>query len=168
MSNDHSSLASTDIMLLMENYQNIMQMNAILQQQQKQLIDLQNKILYTQTDMSKTQVDTINQIDKMLDKLLDCACNIQEISKVLKDNFDNVEDSIMTKLELNDKSVSDLKIDNIKQSNSINKTMYGAWVGMITIIIAITSLFITSYEKFSSLDKIYKLLEQLTQYFNIG
>ena len=168
MSNDHSSLASTDIMLLMENYQNIMQMNAILQQQQKQLIDLQNKLLTTQTDISKTQVDTVNQIEKIIEKLSDCACNIQEISKILKSNFDDIEDSIMTKLEYNDKSVSDLKIDNIKQSNSINKNVNGAWIGMGTIIVAIIALFIASYDKFASLDKIHKLLEQIVKYFNIG
>jgi len=168
MSNNHSPLVSTDIMLLMENYQNIMQMNTILQQQQKQLIDLQNKLLYTQNDISKTQVDTINQIDKMVDKLADCARNIQDISNILKDSFDNIEDSIMIKLEYNDKSVSDLKIDNIKQYNSINKTMYGAWVVMGGIVIAIVGLFITSYEKFSSLDKIHDLLQQLVKYFQLG
>ena len=168
MSNDHSSLASTDIMLLMENYQNIMQMNTILQQQQKQLIDLQNKLLYTQSDIAKTQTDTVNQINKIVEKMADCACNIQDISKILKSSFNNIEDSVLTKIEESDKSVDAWRVDTIKQHNSINKNVYITWGVMCTIIIGGIGLLITSYEKFSSLDQIINLLHQLIKYFQLG
>lgn len=166
--NDQRPLASTDIMLLMENYQNIMQMNTILQQQQKQLIDLQNKLVDKQEQILKDQGEVVRELASIGDKLLVCSKNLEETNKSIKNCCDNMEQSISGKLTSMNKGDEAWRLDVVKQHAGINKNVYVAWGAMGTIVLGTIALLITAYEKYAILEEVSKLINQLVQYFHLG
>jgi len=167
MSN-HSSLASTDIMLLMENYQNIMQMSTIVQQQQNQLIALQNKLIIKQDTISQRQEDAIRELASITDKIKTCSDNLEITNKSIIACCKSIEDAMGTKIDLVKTDIDDWKVDVVKQHGTINRNVYIAWGTMATIVLGFVALLVTAYEKFALLDKMNEILNQLVQYFHLS
>ena len=165
---DHSSLASTDIMLLMENYQNIMQMSTIVQQQQNQLITLQNKLVVKQDTISQRQDDAIRELTTITDKIKECSDNLAKTNESIKACCKTMEDVMGAKIDLVKTDIDDWKVDVVKQHGTINRNVYIAWGTMATIVLGVIALLVTAYEKFALLDKMNEILIQLVQYFHLS
>ena len=155
-------------MLLMENYQNIMQMSTIVQQQQNQLIALQNKLATKQDSIAQKQDDSIHEMDKIAASIKVCSDNLAITNQSIITCCKSIEDIIGAKFEYLDISLNEWKVDNVKQHSAINRNVYIAWGAMGTIVLGVIALLITAYEKFALLDDVHKLLNQLIQYFHLG
>ena len=163
-----SSLSPEDLKLLMGNFQNIIQMNTILIEQQKSLISAQNQVIQKQDQITNKQNTTCIQLDKIATKLSECADNLKATNESIQTSCGNIDNHISGQLAETNKSVESWKLDVVKQHSSINKNVYIAWGGMVTIIIGLLSLLIAAYERFGIINQIHQTLQQLVQYFHLG
>ena len=163
-----SSLSPEDLKLLMGNFQNIIQMNTILVEQQKNLITAQNRILEKQDQITTKQNSTCNQLSKIADKLDECANNLKLTNDSIQNSCASIDTHISTKLDDTSKNVEAWKLDVVKQHSSINKNVYIAWGGMVTVILGLIGLLISAYERSGVITQIHETLQQLAQYFHLG
>lgn len=165
---ESSSLSLSDIKLLMENYQNMIQLNTILLEQQKQLIELQHQVLKKQDLIISGQNTTIEKLNSIVNKLENCTKNLQEINQEIKESYSNIGHDMTSQFQKTEDKDTDWKLDVVKQHSGINRNIYIAWGGMVAIILGLISLLVNTYEKFSVLENINELLDKLISYFKLG
>lgn len=163
-----SSLSSEDLKLLMGNFQNIIQMNTILVEQQKNLISVQNQILQKQDVITTKQNTVCNKLAKIADKLDEYSNNLKDTNDSIQKSCVNIDTHISEQLTNNAKSVENWKVDVVKQHSAINKNVYIAWGGMVTVILGLIGLLIAAYERSAVITQIHEILQQLSQYFHLG
>lgn len=165
MTDENSILKVSDLKLLMDNYQNMIQLNTIILEQQKKIIELQQQVMSKQETASKNQERTCDRLDSVVEKLGICIEKLEKTNDVIYAACEGIEQNIIKRVDHVDDSFSSFAIDTTKQHSGINKSVYIAWVGTGTVIVALVSLLITVFGKFELLSEVHDLVNQLVTHF---
>jgi len=158
----------SDLKLLMENYQNVVQLNTILLEQQKQIVDLQKEVVKNQENISKNQTDIYEKINAILPSgFKETNENIESSYKSLDSAMHGRFDATVIKVENTKSAVDTVKLDMVKQHSGITNKLYVALVGSAVIIISLLSLLITTYEKFKIMDNVHIMINKIMVFFKI-
>jgi len=160
---DTSSLSADDIKLLMGNYQNIIQMNTILLEQQKNLIAAQKDAEKKQESIMTKQNDASNELKRITDKLAEYSSAIRDTNKSMKESSTTISET----LQSSNDNFSSWKVDVLKQHDTINRNVYITWGAIATVVLTLVGLLVNAYNKFIVLDQIHHILKQLVQYFHL-
>jgi hypothetical protein len=160
-----SALKVGDLKLLMDNYQNVVQLNTILLEQQKKIIELQKELISKQETTSGNQVRVCDRLDSVVEKLKICIDKLEKTNDVIYAASEAIEKNIISRVDHIDDSFSDFKLDTTKQHSGINKNVYIAWVGSATIIIALITLLISVFGRLDMIKEIHELVHQLVTHF---
>lgn len=155
---DTSLLGLSDLRLLMDNYQNIVQMSTILLEQQKQVIDLQKNMLQKQDNISKQQYEVMNDIRTVVDKLDKCTISLVKSNESIQDMYKQINNSIIVRSEKAEDKIEQLRLDSAKEHSGIVNKIYIAWGGTAAAIVSLASLFIVVYNKYDVVKDIHKIL----------
>lgn len=153
--NTQVHLQLADLKLLMDNYQNILKMNTILLEQQKQVMSLQNQTLSKQDAANVNLIKSDATLNNISSKLDGCSTDLEKASNAVK----NVENRLKEVSSNVKDSFNDLEIQNTKSHSAIVGRLYISMGGMITIIISLIGLLAMAYDKFSILSKILELVK---------
>jgi DNA-directed RNA polymerase beta' subunit len=175
---DQLQLHYTDLKIVMETYQNVIQLNTLLVEQQKQILELQKELIKSQTSVSDKQFKINEKIENMIKKTEKETENfhkeVRELDRVLHERFNSSETSMHSRFDSTDgkienaqKEVDNLNIDMIKGHSSIKIKLYIALVGSVLIILALLGLLTTSIEKFSVLGHVHELVEKIVTFLKI-
>jgi predicted PurR-regulated permease PerM len=133
MQDTNNSLSREDLFLLLESYKNTIELNTTL-------VEKQNQIIIQNTEVIEQQKKIFESISKMIEKI---GQNINDSS--IRQN------EIITKINEN-------KLNITNEHSSIKNLIYVALIGMGTIVISLTSLYITTFDKFKIIIDIAKHL----------
>lgn len=162
---DDAALKVSDLKLLMDNYQNVVQLNTILLEQQKKIIELQKDVISKQEIASAKQVRICDRLDTVAEKLGTCIDKLEKTNDVIYAACEDIERNIIKRVDHVDDSFSNFKLDTVKQHSGINKNVYIAWIGTGTIILALVGLLVTVIGKFELLKEVHELVHQLVTHF---
>jgi len=163
--NVYHTLGLSDLRLLMDNYQNIVQMNAILLEQQKQVTDLQKDILKKQDDISKAQFQVCNSMDIVATKLDNCAENFLKINEHSLQTYAKINDTLIHNFDKVEDKIEVIHIDNTKDHSGITNKIYVALVGSGIVIASLITLLLTVYDKYKIVSHIQTMVQELVKKF---
>lgn len=127
----------SDLKLLMDTYQNMIQLNTILLEQQKRVIELQQSIIKKEETNSIKQEQIYVKIDDVGKNMFSCIKNLEEINKSMKISHDDLYKKVCEEFKESSSTLTSVKVENIQQSSSIKNKIYIAFVGMGIIIITL-------------------------------
>jgi hypothetical protein len=149
-------LGLADLRLLMDNYQNIIKMTAVLLEQQKQVIDLQHQTLSKQDIATTKQLQVCNSLENIIGNINTCN------EKVVK-SADAVEASTTAIKE----KINKLQISTTTEHSGINNRIYISMGGMITIIISLIGLLTMFYNRFELIHIMHDSIQNILTHLGI-
>lgn len=169
----------TDLRIVMETYQNVIQLNTLLVEQQKQILELQKELVKSQTSVSDKQFKINEKIESMIKKVEKETDNfhkeVKELDAALHERFNSTEGSIHGRFDSTDGKVVETKtlvnsmnLDMVKQHSGLTNKLYIALVGSGLIILALIGLLTTSVEKFSLLGHIHEMVEKIFTFMKLS
>lgn len=161
--NIRSELGLSDLRLLMDNYRNIMQMNAVLLEQQKHVLELIQQLVNKQDSLSTQALKADLHRDKIIEKLSD----ISKIHEIVKESHEKTSSMIMSKLDKAEDEAQNYSIKNTQEYHDITNKIYWAMGITAAAIVPLISLVIIVYNKYEIVGHIHDMLQQLLLYFNI-
>ena len=161
--NISNSLGLTDLRLLMDNYQNIVQMSTILLEQQKQVISLQKEILSKEDNISKTQIGVYNSLNNIADKLDDYIKKFLKLTEDTMDKCNKINDTILKNVNQVESKIENTHFDNTKEHNRIINKVHIGMIASGAVIVSLISLLLTVYEKYEVLAHIQTMLKAIFQ-----
>lgn len=163
-----------DLKLLMENYQNVIKLNTLLLEQQKQIIDCQKELLSNQKVISDRQSSIRDRVNKMLDKAELQADSFKQTLELSQANYSDLEsamhgrfDSTVTKIENSKGAVDSMNLEVVKQHSKITNKLYVALIGSALIILALIGMMVQTWEKFGLLQHVSSMLDKIMVFFKI-
>ena len=162
-----STLTLADLHLLMENYQNILQMSTLVLEQQRHILEVEKDILKKQENLSGNQISASSDINKALDGLKYCSELIEKTNNSISASCSTINNSLASKIEKTDKSISDLQLKSVEQSNKITNKIYIGMAGSAGVIISLIGLITLVYSKYEIISEIHKMVTSLLNYFNL-
>lgn len=159
-----SYLHFSDLKLLMDNYQNVVKLNTILLEQQKQIIELQKDIIRNQAGIIKDQGSLYDKIEKVLTRLDSGTDQLKQANdnyKCLEGALHSRFDAAVIKVEDTKESIDNCKLDMIKQHSGISLRLYIALGGSIAIIITLITLLVSTYDKLSTIENIQNMIQKI-------
>jgi len=154
----------SDLKLLMENYQNVVQLNTLLLEQQKQILDLQKELKNSQYSTSENQSKIFDKIENIIKSIESQSGSFQQTNSLVT-NLDsalhNRFNSSDSKTEETKVAISSMNLDLTKQHSGIVNKLYVALVGSGLIILSLVGLLITTYEKLGIINHIHELVEKI-------
>ena len=158
-----STLGLADLRLLMDNYQNIVQMNAILLEQQKQVVDLQKDILKKEDDISKTQIKVCNTMNNVASRLDVCADKFLNLTNNTMNTYSKINDSILKNFDKVESKIESIHIDNTKEHSGITNKIYVGMVASGAAVVSLISLILVVYGKYEILSNIQNMVTEIFQ-----
>lgn len=164
----------SDLKLLMENYQNVVQLNTILLEQQKQIVELQKEVVRNQGNISRSQTDIYDKIDGMISKVDLCPQSFKQTNDNIEGKYKDLDsamhgrfDSTVLKVESTKQAVDSVKLDMIKQHSGITNRLYVALVGSVVIILTLIGILTTAYEKVKIMENVSNMINKIMIFFKI-
>ena len=130
-----------DLLLLMKSYENTIQLNTTLLEQQKRVIDDQTKILNRLVDLS-------HNIDGIVSKQRDLMTTIQELAS----SCDNKTATVQ-------REISESRVDSVKNHGSTKTRLTFVYGGLFTIVISLIGLLVSSYKYLPDILKIVEAIQ---------
>jgi Mg2+ and Co2+ transporter CorA len=138
-SEEKKYLSREDLVLLMDSYRNMIQMNSTILEQQKTILDLQHKLLDRHEEVSKRQTEVCDNLRDVADNLNNFVNQANKTNETLQGSLKDISSQITTL----DKAVDDSLLETIKQSSELKNRIYVSLIGMGTIVLGLIGLFIT-------------------------
>lgn len=151
-------LSFADLKLVMDNYQNLIQMNAIMLEQQKQVVDLQKDITKKHDDITKTQYQLYTTLEVIADKFETYNKNVTQFNNDAKTTFIQANDSIQGTMQTIDGKIETVHIDNTKEFGKISNKIYVGMIGSAAIIVSLITLLMVVYDKYTIVSDIKEML----------
>jgi len=155
---DVKGLSKEDLYLLMESYKNMITLNATLAEQQKQLMENQQKIFEKQDNLATKQQQFCDRVNLMVDRIERWTADAKMGHEEIQDTCSGLEENLSERLNGIRDANTQMIIDNTKSHSSLKNHIYGAYVGMGSMIISVLTLV---YLVFSHNDKTNDLLSLL-------
>lgn len=159
--NTNQPLGVADLRLLMDNYQNIIQMNSIMLEQQKQVVDLQKDIIKRQEDLSRTQFKLCASFESILNKFDSSTDSLLVVNTEARNTLTKINDSMQSKFQVMDDKIDKVHIDNTKEFGKITNKIYIGMVGSGAIIMSLVTLLMIVYDKYRILTDIQKIVTNI-------
>jgi len=158
---DVKGLSKEDLYLLMESYKNMITLNSTLAEQQKQLIENQQKIFEKQDTLASKQNQICDRVNLMADRIERWSSDAKISHNEIQDTCSGLEENLSEKLnELKDSSIQ-MTIDNTKSHSSLKNHIYGAYIGMGSIIISVLTLVYFVFSHNDKTNEILKILQKV-------
>ena len=164
----------SDLKLLMENYQNVVQLNTILLEQQKQIIDLQKDLVKSQTTISDRQSKVYSNIDGLINKINAQNETFTQLNNLVQSKASDMDTAFHGRFNTTDQKVDEAKsivtsmnLDVTKQHSGITNKLYVALVGSGLIILALIGLLTTTFERFKVLGNIHEMVDKIMHFLNV-
>lgn len=165
---DDIKLSFSDLKLLMDTYQNMIQMNTILLEQQKQLIELQTTISKNQGSINIKQDKAYEKIDSISKSISEYSKDLESITTVLKQSHETLGETFSSKLLKTQDKLDKFQLDVVSQHSGLNNKIYVALIGMGSIILALLGLLGSVLSKYTTIDELHSMLHKIITYFSIG
>ena len=163
MPDNNNMLGLSDLRLLMDNYQNIVKMNTILLEQQKQVVDLQKNILNKTDEIARTQIQVCNTLNNVASILDTCADKFIKLTNDTLSTYVKINDNITHNFnKVKDKLIT-VNIDNAKEHSGIKNKIYVAMVGSGAVVVSLITLLIIVYDKYQIIANIEYIVNQILQ-----
>ena len=154
----------SDLVLLMESYNNMMRMHETVLSQQTEIIEMQKKITEKQDSTITKQGTTCSKLSTVVSRLDDCAIKLKETYSALN----TVEDNIVYKVEDTKSIITDYSIKSIEAHSSIKNKIYLGWIGMGTLAIGLMAIITMLLDRPNKIEEIYKVVNSIARYFGLG
>jgi hypothetical protein len=171
---DAIHLHFSDLKLLMENYQNVVQLNTLLLEQQKQIIELQKELVRSQTTISSKQSQVNDNVNNIISKITAQNDTFIQLNNLVQSKASDMDiafhgrfNSTDQKVDETKSSVSTMNIDMVKQHSGLTNRIYIALVGSGVIILALIGMLTTLFEKFRDLGNIHEMIDKILVFFKI-
>lgn len=138
-----SDLTKQDLFLLLDSYKNTVELNTTLLEQIKKLLEVVHDIEDLETESVKKKEEIVNQIISLASKITENQTSLTTLQSKLEAKF------------------LESKIDIIKEVGKIKLLIYGAYSGMIMIIIGLIGLICSLIDRFSLLKEIILILKEI-------
>ena len=145
MNDIDKKLDLTDLKIMMETYQNMVQLNTILVEQHKQILEFQQRLLIKLDNISTKQIEINDKLKSVVSEMVDLGIDIEKANECA------------TKSE----------ISSVINTSGINRNIYIAWVGSFGIIASLITLFYTTINKFDTLKEINDMCIKILKHLNI-
>lgn len=147
---DDKPLSISDLQLLMESYKNTIQLNTVLMEQQKQVLEKQGEIIGKQNETVTTIHNILIQMKDHTEDLvvmkeaLEASCTIktQELQQVLS-----------------------------KEHNSLSLKLYGGIIGLGLMVLSLIGFTVKAFAKFDLIDSIVDklpLIDAIAKSLGVG
>lgn len=159
-----SYLHFSDLKLLMDNYQNVVKLNTILLEQQKQIIELQKDIIKNQGGIIKDQDNLGDKVEKVITRLdlgTEQLKQVNENYKCLETSLHSRFDAAVIKVEDTKQSIDNCKLDMVQQHSGLTLRLYIALGGSIAIIITLITLLVSTYDKLNAIQNIQNMIHKI-------
>jgi len=164
----------SDLKLLMENYQNVIQLNTLLLEQQKQIIELQKELVKSQTIISERQAKVYSNIDELVSKVNSQKDTFVQLSNLVQNKASDMDSAFHDRFNMTDKKVDDTKsavssmnLDMVKQHSGITNKVYIALVGSGLIVLSLLGMLTTYWEKMKLLEQLHQMINKMMIFFKI-
>jgi len=171
---DAIHLHFSDLKLLMENYQNVVQLNTLLLEQQKQIIDLQKELVRSQTTISERQSKVHTNIDNLMNKVNSQHDTFVQLNNLVQSKASDMDTAFHGRFNTTDQkvdetksTVSTLNVDMVKQHSGITNKLYVALGGSALIILALIGMLTTTLDKIKVLDQLHLMIDKIMIYLKI-
>lgn len=164
---EHIRLSFGDLKLLMDNYQNMIQLNTVLLEQQKHAIELQHDVIRRQENISVKQIKTCERLDVIINKIDLCVDGFQKTIETTKSSCSTVKSVIVDKVDDTENKVDSLRLDIVNQHSKISNKIYVALGGSAVVILALVGLLMTAYGKYTILQEVHDMIQQMILFFNL-
>jgi hypothetical protein len=175
---ENLQLNYTDLKIVMETYQNVIQLNTILAEQQKQILELQKELVKGHVLLSDRQQKITEKIDSIIKDIeKETVAFHKELSLVTSDlhgRFNLSETNMLSRfdtsnikvVEVKDK-VTKMNLDIVKDLGSLKNKMYVAYVGFGLIILTLLGVVIAAIERFSLIGHINEMVSKIITFLKI-
>ena len=167
-----------DLKIVMETYQNVVQLNTILAEQQKQILELQKDLVKSQIIVSDKQQKIneriegmIKEIEKETQKFHD---ELKQVSSDLHNRFNISETSMHSRFDITDGKIIESKgkldkmnLDIVKDHGNLRNKMYVAYVGFGLIILTLLGIIVSAVERFSLIGHINEMVSKIITFLKI-
>lgn len=157
-----------DLRMLLDYYQNIMQTNTIMLEQQKQLLITQKDMIRKGDDSFKHQMNFQSNMALVIDKTNLCIQNLSEMHNIVTDVYTKLNNLITNKFDRIENKLEKININTTKDHGKISNKIYIALGGSITIILSLIALLNVVYSKYEIVKNIEKMTYDIFQYLNIN
>lgn len=174
---DALHLHYSDLKLLMENYQNVIKLNTLLLEQQRQLLELQKDLAKNQNVISERQAKIRDKIHTMIDKVdnqyekmtqtFPTIESSQIVHKNIEDALHGRFDSTIIKIDNAKSAVDSMNLDMTKQHSGVTNKLYVALVGSALIILALIGMVTSMADKYRILHNMHEALDKIMIFFKI-
>lgn len=158
---DVKGLSKEDLYLLMESYKNMITLNATLAEQQKQLMENQTKIFEKQDHLAARQQQFCDRVNLMIDRIERWTADAKMGHDEIQNTCTGLEENLGEQLEGIKTSNNQMIIDNTKSHASLKNHIYGAYVGMGSMIVSILTLVYLVFSHNDKASDIFNLLQKV-------
>ena len=175
---ENLQLNYTDLKIVMETYQNVIQLNTILAEQQKQILELQKDLAkghIVLSDRQKLITEKIDSIVKELEKeIVAFHKQLEQVTSDLHGRFNLADTNIHSHFDTaNTKSVdikdkiTKMNLDIVKDHGSLRNKIYVAYVGFGLIILTLLGVIIAAIERFALIGHINEMVSKIITFLKI-
>lgn len=171
---DTIHLHFSDLKLLMENYQNVVQLNTLLLEQQKQIIELQKDLVKSQTTISERQSKVYSNINDLINKIDSQTNTFVQLNNLVQSKASDMDLAFHGRFNTTDQKVDEAKssvttmnLDMVKQHSGLTNKIYIALVGSGVIILTVLSLLVTAIERYKILGPIHDKIDSIMHFLKI-
>lgn len=152
-----------DLDILMSSYGNMVELNTLIAEQLKQIIEMEKNILSKQDNITTKQKATCEALTNLLSKLNDLALTFKE----MKPNLTEGHEDILEKLSVIKDKISSHELETVKNDSKISTKIYIAWGLTGTIVLSLITMIITISSKYGKLEPIYNLIVAIAKQMGI-
>ena len=157
-----------DLRLLLDNYQNIMQMNTVMLEQQKQLLISQKELIGKEEDTHINQIRFQSNMGSIIEKTNLCIQNLSEMHDIVTDVYTKLNSLVTQKFDIIENKLEKIHISTIKEHGGISNKIYYALIGSVTVIISLVALLKVVYSKYEIIKNIEKMTYDIFQYLKLS
>jgi uncharacterized protein YoxC len=144
-------LSKEDLFILLETYQNSIQLNTTLLEKQNAINEKQDALLNKQ----KQLCDNIN---KVIHNLSELAKELHDVQQIMNKDCESKQKNLITAIGSVSEKIDSQSISTVKDHSNLNVKIYVALGSMGGIIAALIGLLITAYNKMEVIESIAKHL----------
>ncbi len=174
MPKDTLQLHFNDLKLLMENYQNVVQLNTLLLEQQKQIIALQKELVQSQTTISDRQSKVNDKISNLISKADSQNNTFQQLNNLVQIKTKDLDSAFHGRFDIEARKIDDTKalvnsmnLDMVKQHSGLTNKIYIALVGSGVIILALIGILTESLKDFKAIEVLHVMINKIMIFLKI-
>ena len=157
-----------DLRMLLDNYQNIIQMNTLMIEQQKQLLITQKELINRCEGSHINQIKFQSNMVLVIDKTNICIQNLSDMHDIVTNVYTKLDNLVTEKFDRIESKIETMNLNNVKDHGGLTNKLYIALGSSATVVISLVALLTVVYDKYEIVKNIEKMIYDIFQYLNIN